>query len=157
MWNNGTINCYGFINEETLNNGSQITVNSLARIYMPIVLRDFKGGSVTYGIYKEESDKHMVPYNQMEFRNISSKLRVNYDGVINLWANIYAGDQQNFTTVSGINTSGTLINLTDSNNSYLISKHNPNTEVSDIKTIIRIGYGYSNFERLRNRIMYIKN
>ena len=27
----------------------------------------------------------------------------------------------------------------------------------DIKTIIRIGYGYSNFERLRNRIMYIKN
>lgn len=28
---------------------------------------------------------------------------------------------------------------------------------SDIKTIIRHAYGFTNFSRLRNRIMYVKN
>lgn len=42
-------------------------------------------------------------------------------------------------------------------NGFVISNGGMERANRDIKTIIRISYGYSNFERLRNRIMYIKN
>ena len=50
-----------------------------------------------------------------------------------------------------------IINSFNRINGSVISNGGMERANRDIKTIIRIGYGYSNFERLRNRIMYIKN
>ena len=50
-----------------------------------------------------------------------------------------------------------IINSFNKINGFVISNGGMERANRDIKTIIRIGYGYSNFERLRNRIMYIKN
>lgn len=42
-------------------------------------------------------------------------------------------------------------------NGYIISNGGLERANRDIKTIIRHAYGFTNFERLRNRIMYVKN
>lgn len=42
-------------------------------------------------------------------------------------------------------------------NGYIISNGGMERANRDIKTIIRHAYGYTNFNRLRNRIMYVKN
>ena len=42
-------------------------------------------------------------------------------------------------------------------NGHIISNGRMERANRDIKTIIRHAYGFKNFSRLRNRIMYIKN
>ena len=42
-------------------------------------------------------------------------------------------------------------------NGHVISNGGMERANSDIKTIIRHAYGFTNFSRLRNRIMYVKN
>ena len=50
-----------------------------------------------------------------------------------------------------------IINSFNKVNGYIISNGGMERTNRDIKTIIRHAYGYKNFSRLRNRIMYIKN
>lgn len=50
-----------------------------------------------------------------------------------------------------------IINSFNRINGYVISNGGMERANRDVKTIIRNAYGYSNFKRLRNRIMYIKN
>ncbi len=128
---NGTINCYGYIEEESLNNGSSITVNNGAKVYMPYILRDFRGGSYMYAVYSKRDTYETTPFNQFEFRNITSTIRYNYGSSLKGWANLYAGSQQNFTNVDFMGTtSSSFIQMTDATYSYAISKYNPNTEVT---------------------------
>ena len=130
--NNGTINCYGYIEEASLNNGSQLTTNEGGRIYIPFILRDFYGGSVMYPIYKNIDEYNMSAFNQFEFRNITCISKINYGGSVVSWANLYANDQQNYTTIQTIGTENSIINLTDSTYSYATIKYNPNTEIHDL-------------------------
>ncbi|MBQ6783540.1 MAG: transposase [Acholeplasmatales bacterium] len=46
---------------------------------------------------------------------------------------------------------------TNNHNGYIISNGGMELANRDVKTIIRHAYGYTNFPRLRNRIMFIKN
>ena len=50
-----------------------------------------------------------------------------------------------------------IINSFNRINGHIISNGGMERANRDIKTIIRQAYGYTNFSRLRNRIMYIKN
>ena len=128
---NGTINCYGYIEEESLNNGSSITVNNGGLVYMPYILRDFRGGSYMYAVYSKRDTYETPPFNQFEFRNITSTIRYNYGSSLKGWANLYAGSQQNFTSVDFMGTtSSSFLQMTDATYSYVISKFNPNTEVT---------------------------
>lgn len=127
----GTINCFGYIDETSLNNGSQVLINS-GSLYMPFILRDFRGGSYMYAVYKDRSKYESVPFNQFEFRNINSTFVVKYGASLFGWANIYAGEQINHTCVSYVgNDSNSFIQLTDSTNSYVSIKYNKNTEIMD--------------------------
>ncbi len=50
-----------------------------------------------------------------------------------------------------------IINSFNRINGYIISNGGMERANRDIKTIVRSSYGFSNFERFRNRIMYCKN
>lgn len=127
----GTINCFGYINEE-IENKSQIIVSSTGRINMPFVLRDFRGGTVMSGVYYGIETYKSSPFNSFMFKNISSQIRINYGGTLNAWANLYANSQPNFTNILMVGTSNAVINLTDAKYSYMITKYNPETEIHDI-------------------------
>ena len=129
----GTINCYGYIDESSLNNGSKVTIES-GSIYMPYVLRDFRGGSYMYAVYSKRDSMMSTPFNQYEFRNVNPTLIINYNGQLNGWANLYAGSQQNYTEVKYIgNTSSYFIMMNNATYSYVEYKYDVNTEVADIK------------------------
>ncbi|MBQ7880895.1 MAG: hypothetical protein IJ358_03540, partial [Clostridia bacterium] len=130
----GEIKCTGFINESVLNNGSQVTIND-GSISLPFVLRDFKGGSYMYAVYNKISSKATSAFNQYQFRNISSKLRVNYSGEVYGYANLYASDKNNNTIIKFVGTtSDFLIQFTEKDFSYLEAKYDPrqNYEVCDL-------------------------
>ena len=148
--NNGTIKCFGYIEEETLNNRSQLTTNSGGRIYMPFIMRDFYGGSTMYAIYS--SNEKISPFNQFEFRNITCISRVNYGGAVTAWANIYANDQHNYTDMQIIGIRNSVINLTNPQYSYITIKYSPESEIHDIDVfggastssmIIRVNVGFT--------------
>ena len=114
--NTGTIHCFGIIAEKTVNNGSKVWVNS-GSLYVPFVVRDFRGGSYMYAVYKKASSLRICPFNQFEFRNVTSLLQVNYGAKVYGYANLFASSQQNATTVSLVGTeSSFLIQLTSGAN-----------------------------------------
>ena len=130
---NGTIYCYGYIEEQTHNNGSKVTIES-GSIYMPFILRDFKGGSQTYGLYSAFDSHHSAPFNLYEFINVTPTLRINYEGNFYAWANLYASDKHNSTTVYMIGKNeGAVIRLTDSTYSYIEAKHDKTVTTGTMK------------------------
>lgn len=124
----GIIDVYGFIKEENKDNDSYVNCLN-GEIYLPFIIRDFRGGSITYGMKDDLSTQHCAPFNQMQFENIESLLTVNYIAKLYGYANLYAGDQQNQTTICFIsNTSSSLIQLNNPTYSYLESKYDKDTE-----------------------------
>lgn len=63
--NLGTINCYGYIKESEKNNGSILKNISGGKIYLPFVIYDFRGGSYTYGCFKD----NYMPFNVYDLPN----------------------------------------------------------------------------------------
>ena len=128
----GAINCYGFIKETSINNGSKVTISS-GTIGMPYILRDFSGGGPMYTMYNSASSIHCSPFSQFEIRNVQSILEIGYYGTLNVWANLHANQQVNSTTVNLIgNSTSSVIQLTNSTYSKSISKFNYQTEVIDL-------------------------
>lgn len=83
-----TINCYGFIDEKTENNSSEVVVNSGSTINMPFVIRDFRGG--TYMKAASQDKNKVSPFNQYELRNVVPKLTIHYGGFLIAQANVMA-------------------------------------------------------------------
>lgn len=130
---NGEVKCYGFIREKSENNGSQVTVNKGGTLWMPFVLRDFRGGSYMYVLHHQEDSKHIAGFNQFEMRNVTSLLRVNYGGCLYAWANLYAGNQQNATDMKIIDSSSqSMLQLTNEQYSYVTAKYDEITEICDL-------------------------
>ena len=124
----GVIDCYGFIRESSKNNESYITVNT-GSVYLPFIIRDFRGGSITYGIYNKFDSVNCPPFNQMQFENIEPLLTLKYNSKLYGYANLYAGSQQNPTTIGFVsNTNQTLIQFTDARYSYLTAKYDNSPE-----------------------------
>lgn len=128
----GTIKSFGYIMESSLNNESKVTIQK-GSLYAPFIVRDFKGGSISYGLYNSFDSKHSTPFNQFEVRNVQSILEIDYNGQLIGMANIYAGDQQNPTSASLIgNSSSSVIQFTNSTYSKVICKYDDNTDIIDI-------------------------
>ena len=123
IYSTGEILCYGYIEEKTYYNGSKVIVDE-GNIAMPFILRDFKGGSQTYALYDAFDTNRCSPFNQYEFINVTPTLKINYNGSLIAWANLYAGDQHNATMIEMIgNSADSVIRFTDSTYSYFESKY----------------------------------
>ncbi len=124
----GYIKCTGFIYEAVTNNGSRITINK-GGIYMPFVLRDFKGGTYMKAVYDEIGSKETSPFNQYQFRNISTILKVKNNGEVHGYANLYAGSQQNDTAIKFVGTTQDFLIQFTNSLSYLEAKYTISTDV----------------------------
>ncbi len=114
------INCYGFIDESSKNNNSKVTIKKDAKLYMPIIIHDTRGGTYMKTVYSD--DRKISPFNQWEFRNIVSTLRVEFGGELVSTANLYASSMINHSDVKIIGDSNTyLIELKEG--SYLEAKY----------------------------------
>ena len=129
----GTINCYGYIKDLNEDHKGNVQIVS-GSIYMPFILRDFMGGSNTFALYSALETYHASVFNQFEMRNVQTKMRINYSGSLYVWANLYAGSQQNQTDALIIgNSSSSLIQLTDEVYSYTESYYESTIEVIDLR------------------------
>lgn len=116
---NGTIDCYGFITEKTKDNSSLVEIQN-GDLYLPFIVYDFKGGSITYGIYDKFDSAKCPPFNEFGLSNIHSELTLDYNSNVYGYANLYAGSQHNPTVISLVgNTSSDLIQMTSSTFSYI--------------------------------------
>ena len=136
----GEIKVTGFINESSLNNGSQINVES-GTLYMPFVMRDFRGGSYMYAAYNAKykvsffnrPSCEISPFNQYQLRNISSKFVIKNTANMQVYANMYASEEVQFTTIKFVGSASSyMFQFIDNTYSYLVAKYNPTTGV--IKT-----------------------
>ncbi len=147
IYSQGEIKVTGFINESYYNNGSLITVNE-GSVNLPFVLKDFRGGSYMYAAYMgpnekvgtilgfipkyERVSKEVSPFNQYQFRNISSKLKVDFNGEVFAYCNLYAGDKNNFTLGYIVGSGNGALIQYSTTSSYMVAHYNPSTEVCDL-------------------------
>ncbi len=127
---NGIINCTGYIDEESSNNGSEVVAKN-GKVYMPFLLHDFRGGNYMYsaisyseGGWFNKTKIPIAPFNQFELRNIVPRFTIEYNATLIGYANLFAGKKNNFT--EGVlvgNSASALIQFT-SQNSYMIAKYN---------------------------------
>ena len=138
--NFGTINCYGYIEEETLNNNSEVIMKSGSKMYMPFILRDFHGGTgitAIYNGYKKSilsiGEANISVFNQFEFSNVTAKTVYNHGSNMYAFGNLTANSQVNNCTINLIGTTNQyLIQLNDSVYSKLIYKFNrDSTNIAD--------------------------
>ena len=97
----GTINCYGYIKESTLNNGSKVECSG-GTIYMPFVVYDYRGGSSTSGAY----DKGKIfPFSVFDMPNIQSLFSISSNASVYGLLDIYTGE----TSISMLGSSATIL------------------------------------------------
>ena len=85
----GIIDCFGYIKESSLNNGSKINVLS-GKVYTPYVIYDYRGGSSTVGAYMA-SEGGIFPFNTMDFPNIQVESYYFYGSELIGYVDIYTG------------------------------------------------------------------
>ena len=129
----GTINCYGYIEETTTDNGSSLEMASGSNLNMPFVMRDFRGGSSTKGIYAEKDSRRCFPFNQYELSNISVKTTLLHGTILSGFTNINAGGS--VQTIEELKMVGPdksyLFQTINSGNSKIVYRHVPNTSAND--------------------------
>ena len=114
----GTIDLFGLIVEESDNNGSEVIVDG-GNLYVPYVVRDFRGGTYMKDVYK-----NATAFNEFELRNITSFVTIKNGANVYGYANLYAGEQHNETTITLVSvTQNAVIHFID-NNGYLTLKYN---------------------------------
>ena len=130
---NGTIDCLGYIKEETSNNGSRVIVQS-GNIYQPFVVYDYGGGTHTTGSYQ---GGNISPFSIFDMPNIQSELQIYSDAQLVGYADLFTGEkkinivittitipaQHNMTDIKIIGKQDSVINLTSG--AYVISKYTP--------------------------------
>ena len=135
--------CYGFIEETASNNGSSVVINNGATLKQPMTLRDFRGGSY-FKVINDNLPGDFSPFNQMVFINVAPELRINYGGVMRVWANLYASSSHHSTEAIVIgHDSSAVLQLLDENYSYLVAKlknkaFNPGTANAFTDTVSEI-------------------
>ena len=132
----GTILSYGFIYETEKNNGSEINLDNASNLTQPLVVRDHRGGSYMYGVYDDmgtsSSDKAASPFSRFHFVNVSPKITFAKGATMKAWANLYAGDQQNVTTVTMIGTGSDAVIQLNNDMSYIKAKYDVDTQVCNL-------------------------
>lgn len=132
----GTVNCYGFINEETENNGSEFIVEAgNATVMFTIV--EYRGASVYFGMIDPTNSKvnsaissaamagigstpgkytpdtlQSSPFNRFYIESVTAKTTVKYGAQMLGHAVLYADNENHQTTLNLINDSDAVIALT---------------------------------------------
>ena len=127
----------GFIRERIQNNGSTVIIENGATIYQPYVVKDYISGQYAYAAYSAMSKNKITALNRFIFMNVSPTVRINYGGVMKVWASLFTGstEENNTTTVTLIgidNSAQPVIALTNADYSYLVAKYDTTTEICDL-------------------------
>lgn len=87
--------CFGYLNEETIDNGSSVSVSS-GVIYVPFVVNDYRGFSYSYALSQGGgvSKKGCSAFNRYEFPNVSPRMKVSTSGEIKAIVNILVSFSQ---------------------------------------------------------------
>lgn len=127
----GLINCYGYI----IQDGEFSNVNILeGEVYLPLVMRDFKGGRTTYDNYNKSAYK-VSPFSQFEWRNIQTTLTINYGSSMYCFGNLYANSTNNYTTCNMVGNTNKFFLELNSVYSKVIAKYQPDEECSYITIV----------------------
>jgi len=152
----GTINVYGYIKEQTLNNSSRVTATS-GTINMPFVIHDYRAGTSTGATFAGSgsmlsagnADGNICPFNRYSMPNIQTELVIHSTAKLVGMADLYTGAlsvsfisieaRHNTTDFNVFSNSNALINI--SNGGYVLLKYNPsslgftnqNTDTIDMK------------------------
>ena len=83
------IYCFGFIDEESTNNSSSIIMET-GNIYLPFVVKDYRGFNYSYALSQGGGVSEMgcSAFNQYEFPNVTSSLNVSKTGAVKGIVNI---------------------------------------------------------------------
>ena len=87
--NNGTINLYGYIKEETKDNGSILENTPTGSIKMPFTIYDFRGGTFSSNAYSKNS----MPFSYFDFPNCHVTQVFNYGAKLTGIALLYASSK----------------------------------------------------------------
>jgi hypothetical protein len=132
---NGDILCNGFIRniDDSDSGSSSLILNERSSLEIPFVIRDFRGGSTTYALVKNNgADFKSSLFNQFECRNISTLLLAKYGSEIYGIVNIYMSMDIN-TKVNLIgNTDSFLIQFTSPEFSSFTCKYDEVNELMDM-------------------------
>lgn len=88
--NQGTLNIYGYIKEDSTNNGSSVRHYSGSTVYMPLVFYDFRGGSFSTAANGE----NVMPFNSFDFPNCQILQQYDYGSKMSAFAGIYLAEQK---------------------------------------------------------------
>lgn len=129
--NNATTYCFGFIDEKSQNNNSVFDLQK-GKLYIPVVINDYRGFNYSYGMTNGAIDKERCSvFNEMEFRNVKCLTKVNYNASIQGIINIYVkyetlGVDETITVEKGVvgTTNTFLIQQTEAKYSQILYKYN---------------------------------
>jgi len=138
----GSIKCYGYIAEESLDNGSAVVMGNAnaatPTLTLPFVVIEHRGGTAFAGLANSSSDLtsnpakiNATPFNRFLLPNITAELTVNYGAKLEAFADLYANSQHNTTTVNLIGTDDKYL-LSITSDTKVVSKYNPETKVTDL-------------------------
>ena len=125
--------CLGYIVDAQGGEGGSVTLKDGATMLQPFAIFDFRGGSYTYAVYSKRDNYGICPFSEYAVKNVESLLTIESDGLLKTAINMYAGDQQNATTVNlvGNVSSASLIQLNTAD-SYLTSKYSAEKNQMDL-------------------------
>ena len=127
---NGIVRLFGYIEEETKNNDSYFEVAS-GEIYLPYIIRDFRGGTITSSIYN--GGNPTFPFLEMEIRNTQTLTIFRFGCSVYGMANITAQNNYYPATLNFIGSNSTFfIELTEKDYSLAKFKYDKDTEVQKL-------------------------
>lgn len=131
----GSIECYGYIAEESTDNDSQVIMgngSTSPTITLPFVVIEHRGGSNFSSLYS--AGMPVSPFNRFLLPNVTSKLTINYKSQLLGFADLCAGSQHNVTTIKLIGADNNfLINL--SSGAKVVSKYATDTKVTNLQIL----------------------
>ena len=115
----GTINCFGFIKEDSLDNGSQVICTS-GNVNMPFVVYDYRGGTSTSGSFSKGG---IAPFNVYDMPNILSIFTLHSTATLTAYVDLYASSSHQSSSATIITDSSGLLIL--NSGSYVTFKYTP--------------------------------
>ena len=120
----GELYCFGYIKEtryidvETEYSQEAIVDVSGGKVHIPLVIHDFKGGTITVSRFKAGKQS---PFEVVDIVNIQSLFRFHNPAIMRAYADLYAGDKHNTTNFNIFSPSNSLLNF--ASGAYMESKY----------------------------------
>ena len=130
--NGGNINCYGYIKQTSKTASTFVNINS-GKLHSPFVIYDFKGGSVTMGIYNIGSSNQFCPFAIFDVPNLQSTVKVISGAIWETRTLVYIGTNSTYYPESEADRIINFVGPTDSKTAlilksgYMTVKYTPKT------------------------------